>query len=123
MARSSLRSAAVTESTNFRSSLDRPRRLCRERATAESHYLSCFFFFQAEDGIRDYKVTGVQTCALPISPRPRPALRPAHAGDLRHPLQLVAPRGDRRAVLRADPQLPAPFLAADLPVRDRKSVV
>src|SRR5256885_16248309 len=26
------------------------------------------FFFQAEDGIRDYKVTGVQTCALPISP-------------------------------------------------------
>src|SRR5688500_20163189 len=31
------------------------------------------FFFRAEDGIRDYKVTGVQTCALPIS-----------AGDLPH---------------------------------------
>src|SRR3989454_10471008 len=30
-----------------------------------------FFFFQAEDGIRDYKVTGVQTCALPTY-RPRP---------------------------------------------------
>src|SRR2546426_7755125 len=30
--------------------------------------LFLFFFFQAEDGIRDYKVTGVQTCALPISP-------------------------------------------------------
>src|SRR5262249_61402760 len=28
---------------------------------------SCFFFFQAEDGIRDWSVTGVQTCALPIS--------------------------------------------------------
>src|SRR5438034_5824069 len=28
-----------------------------------------FFFFQAEDGIRDHCVTGVQTCALPISPR------------------------------------------------------
>src|SRR5256885_2508563 len=28
-----------------------------------------FFFFQAEDGIRDYKVTGVQTCALPIFAR------------------------------------------------------
>ena len=28
--------------------------------------VSWFFFFQAEDGIRDYKVTGVQTCALPI---------------------------------------------------------
>ena len=26
-----------------------------------------FFFFQAEDGIRDRLVTGVQTCALPIS--------------------------------------------------------
>src|SRR5688572_32010540 len=32
----------------------------------------CFFFFQAEDGIRDLTVTGVQTCALPIS---RPTLR------------------------------------------------
>src|SRR3712207_9208514 len=30
-----------------------------------------FFFFQAEDGIRDIGVTGVQTCALPISHRPR----------------------------------------------------
>src|SRR5205807_3990182 len=29
-------------------------------------YICLFFFFQAEDGIRDYKVTGVQTCALPI---------------------------------------------------------
>src|SRR5436309_13130795 len=29
-----------------------------------------FFFFQAEDGIRDFHVTGVQTCALPISLRP-----------------------------------------------------
>src|SRR5439155_26572919 len=31
------------------------------------------FFFQAEDGIRDGHVTGVQTCALPISARSRPA--------------------------------------------------
>src|SRR5690606_40220192 len=29
--------------------------------------MCCFFFFQAEDGIRDFHVTGVQTCALPIS--------------------------------------------------------
>src|SRR5206468_9408375 len=29
-------------------------------------YFSIFFFFQAEDGIRDLIVTGVQTCALPI---------------------------------------------------------
>src|SRR5690606_39679329 len=31
-----------------------------------------FFFFQAEDGIRDFHVTGVQTCALPISTQPCP---------------------------------------------------
>src|SRR5438270_6225492 len=30
-------------------------------------YFVFFFFFQAEDGIRDLTVTGVQTCALPIS--------------------------------------------------------
>src|SRR5699024_11713326 len=39
-------------------------------ATTDSiiHLLDCaiFFFFQAEDGIRDRNVTGVQTCALPI---------------------------------------------------------
>src|SRR5438034_7025158 len=40
-------------------------------------FLFFFFFFQAEDGIRDHCVTGVQTCALPISvPRvPRSARR------------------------------------------------
>src|SRR2546429_5589120 len=32
----------------------------------QRHYV-LFFFFQAEDGIRDVAVTGVQTCALPIS--------------------------------------------------------
>src|SRR2546429_22913 len=37
-----------------------------------------FFFFQAEDGIRDVAVTGVQTCALPICAAPRRLL-----GDLR----------------------------------------
>src|SRR5205809_4549716 len=42
----------------------------------ESHFvhgrdsLVDIFFFQAEDGIRDVAVTGVQTCALPISPDP-----------------------------------------------------
>src|SRR5262249_56788048 len=41
------------------------------------------FFFQAEDGIRDWSVTGVQTCALPIysaAPRRREAGRPLEAG-------------------------------------------
>src|SRR5215207_5141367 len=36
--------------------------------------VSFFFFFQAEDGIRDPLVTGVQTCALPISSTPRSLL-------------------------------------------------
>src|SRR5438093_5611646 len=45
-----------------------------------------FFFFQAEDGIRDWSVTGVQTCALPI-------LR--HVGD---PVALVV--GDSEAAAR-----------------------
>src|SRR6266568_6510084 len=57
-----------------------------------------FFFFQAEDGIRDGTVTGVQTCALPISAveprnmnrqwekvRDRAGItRPARLHDLRH---------------------------------------
>src|SRR5207344_3131690 len=49
--------------------------------------LCFFFFFQAEDGIRDADVTGVQTCALPISPGGRadragaPQFRPRHRGE------------------------------------------
>src|SRR5947209_7088967 len=41
--------------------------------------LSVFFFFQAEDGIRDIGVTGVQTCALPIWFRQGPAAAPETA--------------------------------------------
>src|SRR5699024_12099498 len=44
-----------------------------------------FFFFQAEDGIRDRNVTGVQTCALPISAYLTPAAR--HA--LRRPVPVT----------------------------------
>src|SRR5207237_4550674 len=36
-------------------------------ATINCLFVFFFFFFQAEDGIRDSSVTGVQTCALPIS--------------------------------------------------------
>src|SRR5690606_40003560 len=46
------------------------------------------FFFQAEDGIRDFHVTGVQTCALPLSPREippgDPACRRLHHGHDQH---------------------------------------
>src|SRR5256885_3779612 len=83
-----------------------------------------FFFFQAEDGIRDYKVTGVQTCALPISicrsphsacPRlssspPHHSSRPSSA-----PPHISRPKsGSNRS--------PAGF-SPPPPSRDRKSVV
>src|SRR5256886_8311135 len=45
-----------------------------------------FFFFQAEDGIRDLTVTGVQTCALPILPQPiRAPLRAPNAAPASAP--------------------------------------
>src|SRR6266496_3064344 len=80
-----------------------------------------FFFFQAEDGIRDLYVTGVQTCALPICARVACAVRerggrvadPAHMA--RHRLRGRAPRAargqdrvmiDRRTSLaKADPAI------------------
>src|SRR5687767_15584063 len=54
-----------------------------------------FFFFQAEDGIRDKLVTGVQTCALPISHGARKgladtALKTADSGYLTRKLVDVA---------------------------------
>src|SRR2546430_7653390 len=60
-----------------------------------------FFFFQAEDGIRDLTVTGVQTCALPIfrrrksgSPACKPWLRTWRANDVGTP---PAFRRDRKS--------------------------
>src|SRR5947209_18454170 len=48
----------------------------------------CFFFFQAEDGIRDIGVTGVQTCALPIFE----ALLPARRDEGSSVMQRVVPQ-------------------------------
>src|SRR5207248_8229504 len=42
--------------------------LSTPRGAVRGRLMLMFFFFQAEDGIRDRTVTGVQTCALPISP-------------------------------------------------------
>src|SRR5688572_31589569 len=53
-----------------------------------------FFFFQAEDGIRDLTVTGVQTCALPISATRAPMLRYGER-------QLCVPGRCRAAAMRA----------------------
>src|SRR5438105_12179557 len=57
------------------------------------HTPSFVFFFQAEDGIRDPLVTGVQTCALPISNRCRRCGRGMHLGASR----ALAPGGPVRA--------------------------
>src|SRR5574338_305373 len=59
-----------------------------------------FFFFQAEDGIRDAMVTGVQTCALPIS---GPALE-AEVKPLTELRRVVGSQAqaDVRRVRRAD---------------------
>src|SRR6266850_4284414 len=54
-----------------------------------------FFFFQAEDGIRDYKVTGVQTCALPISGAPA-ALGVDGGHDTADPRELLRAARARR---------------------------
>src|SRR6266540_4405660 len=56
---------------------------------------SFFFFFQAEDGIRDRDVTGVQTCALPICGRGAGAL-PEREGGL-HVAADDAPAGSAPA--------------------------
>src|SRR5438034_3710174 len=59
------------------------------------HYCYIFFFFQAEDGIRDHCVTGVQTCALPISVG-IPLLVLDRLAPLHHRRQLGRPR-DRKS--------------------------
>src|SRR5687768_18370021 len=51
-------------------------------------FVFLFFFFQAEDGIRDVAVTGVQTCALPILER-------VCAGEVGQPKERDAPEFDR----------------------------
>src|SRR5439155_16754441 len=79
-----------------------------------------FFFFQAEDGIRDGHVTGVQTCALPICRTlltipEKPPTWPMTSGDpgWLHPLAVGAPGGAAFAVAAGVPAatavpLPAP---------------
>src|SRR5690606_40371974 len=74
-----------------------------------------FFFFQAEDGIRDFHVTGVQTCALPICDRraaaatgPRAAVRDRGGVELdAHGLGAHRRLAERRRTARGRPARPA----------------
>src|SRR5206468_12558662 len=75
----------------------------------------CFFFFQAEDGIRDLIVTGVQTCALPIC---------AVGADDRDELPLAhgeAHAVERREVAVALRQAPRVEQDAHVPARWRRA--
>src|SRR5438270_10245186 len=94
--------------------------------------LTPFFFFQAEDGIRDLTVTGVQTCALPIWQRPdrtragRRATASASSGLSRQTRPTTAIRtpgrsGRCRVIWRAVSSRTATLHSAT--GRDRKSVV
>src|SRR5437016_7697595 len=79
----------------------------------KSDSLSCVFFFQAEDGIRDWSVTGVQTCALPISlaHRPGPVVAPHpvrnRAARAAHRGRVVLAGALRRRVRRRDGPKPS----------------
>src|SRR5699024_11551275 len=87
--------------------------------------LCFFFFFQAEDGIRDRNVTGVQTCALPI-----------YSNCTQHLLCLINflarntgvsthPKNDLLCLCPGFLKTPLPIKGLDVPLlyRDRKSVV
>src|SRR2546427_7619535 len=78
--------------------------MCRVSGPRSGRSVSVFFFFQAEDGIRDLTVTGVQTCALPICahllPDARGAGRPRRAA-LRRRERVGARRNPRRGAGRA----------------------
>src|SRR6266511_6260087 len=79
------------------------------------HYV--FFFFQAEDGIRDFHVTGVQTCAFRSAPRRRtrrppavgvPGRRRGRAGARAPRAAAPRRRADRRTTVPAGSTPPAP---------------
>src|SRR6266487_6060055 len=82
--------------------------------------VGCVFFFQAEDGIRDGRVTGVQTCALPISLAQTGASQyPDLAAGPRYLMTFDAPAGavafGRRFAARDDaPALVESGLVAEL---------
>src|SRR5690606_39909641 len=84
---------------------------CCDRYTAYSCVL-VFFFFQAEDGIRDFHVTGVQTCALPIS-----SAAADHLGGGRHRHRLA----DHAVRLPRAGALDSPFLRRDAGRARRRS--
>src|SRR2546427_2600055 len=67
-----------------------------------------FFFFQAEDGIRDLTVTGVQTCALPILTARSSAVSRAGTNRWRPAQATASPLGARITTPRSTPGVREP---------------
>src|SRR5256885_4927488 len=88
--------------------------------------LGAIFFFQAEDGIRDYKVTGVQTCALPIFHAFAEETSATALLDLiksKSASRTSPPDGERGAIRVLRTQAQRRLLNLPGRARDRKSVV
>src|SRR2546429_6967863 len=86
--------------------------------------LIIFFFFQAEDGIRDVAVTGVQTCALPIygfDSVPTAQLLVKRPFDSDHPSEIRHPVIEEDIVVGR--RIIALQMTEQMSCRDRKSVV
>src|SRR2546430_6786325 len=90
-----------------------------------NEFYMCFFFFQAEDGIRDLTVTGVQTCALPISQAVLEARKPdTRERRIAKTIEAMRERALQEELTRGRRPLgrPEPRCTPGEP-RDRKSVV
>src|SRR5256885_3950577 len=73
-----------------------------------------FFFFQAEDGIRDYKVTRVQTCALPICKPAIVSTGMSSEGEITESVALLRRLNVRHVLLHCNSTYPAPFKDVNL---------
>src|SRR2546429_3914152 len=95
------------------------------RCPAERASGSCdVFFFQAEDGIRDVAVTGVQTCALPISTmREKKSQCAAPSEFLRKPRHRQAAQNRRKRNEHRGARSELRRMGPRSASRDRKSVV
>src|SRR5260221_9913491 len=99
----------------------------QNRAYAIAVGLECrrvLFFFQAEDGIRDHCVTGVQTCALPISPaRSSPPTRTSASTCVRNATRSSPVTRSARTRRRTSSSARTDFAVRLFAAEDRKSVV
>src|SRR5690606_39564074 len=74
-------------------------------ASVDCGVVLSFFFFQAEDGIRDFHVTGVQTCALPILVH---AIQQLHDGVIGKPFYAKSWYSQDRPSIGMGKQAPVP---------------